>query len=214
MMTNVMPIISRLKGASLLVCVAVFALATPAMAHHPFGGIAPDTWVEGFLSGLGHPVIGPDHLVFTIVVGLLATRFKPAWVIPASFLAAALAGTGIHLMALDLPAPEFTISLSVLIFGALAVYGNRLSAVGVAILAALAGLFHGYAYGEAVVGAEMTPLLSYLIGFTMVQGAISTAAFWIIQQRTNPAQLTQRLRYAGLVVCGAGAAFLSSVVLG
>ena len=114
-------------------------------------------------------------------------------------------------MELDLPAPEFIISLSVLVFGVLAVYGNRLNIGFVLLLSVLAGLFHGYAYGEAIVGAEMTPLLSYLIGFTAVQGAIA-AAFWIIQQGIRPAQLAQRLRASGLIACDAGAAFLSSLV--
>ncbi|MEM9451495.1 MAG: HupE/UreJ family protein [Cyanobacteria bacterium P01_E01_bin.6] len=108
----------------------LLAFAAPAFAHHPFGGMTPNTWVQGFLSGVGHPVIGPDHLLFTIVIGLLATRLKPAWAIPLAFLAAALAGTGLHLMGLDLPAPEFSISLSVLIFGVLAVYGTRLNTGG------------------------------------------------------------------------------------
>ncbi len=214
MMNDLTTMIRKARVSIPLVCVTLLAFATPALAHHPFGGMMPNTWVQGFLSGLGHPVIGPDHLLFTIVIGLLATRLKPAWAIPAAFLAAALAGTGLHLMGLDLPAPEFTIALSVVIFGGLAVYGNRLNTGGVAVLTALAGLFHGYAYGEAVVGAEMTPLLAYLIGFTAVQGAIATGAFWIAQRSLNPTQHTQRLRYAGLIICGAGAAFLSSVVLG
>ncbi|MEO1403501.1 MAG: HupE/UreJ family protein [Cyanobacteria bacterium J06635_1] len=60
-----------------LVCLAVLTLSNPAFAHHPFGSTIPDSWVDGFLSDLGHPVIGPDHLVFTIIVGLLAIRLKP-----------------------------------------------------------------------------------------------------------------------------------------
>ena len=37
------------------------ALSLPAAAHHPMGGAMPATAMEGFLSGLGHPVIEPDH---------------------------------------------------------------------------------------------------------------------------------------------------------
>lgn len=59
----------------------LFTITAPALAHHPFGGTTPSTWIQGFLSGMGHPVIGPDHFVFTIVVGLLATRLKPAWAV-------------------------------------------------------------------------------------------------------------------------------------
>ncbi|MEM8612959.1 MAG: hypothetical protein AAGF93_13145 [Cyanobacteria bacterium P01_H01_bin.105] len=41
----------------------VFAIATPlftalpALAHHPLGGKTPSTFIECFLSRLGHPVI-------------------------------------------------------------------------------------------------------------------------------------------------------------
>lgn len=211
--TNASKIKTRLLVSSLSTVLLV-TLATPALAHHPFGGTTPNNWVQGFLSGVGHPVIGPDHLIFTIIVGLLATRFKPRWVVPAVFLAAAAIGTGAHLMMVDLPAPEFFISLSVLLFGGLAAYGRRLSMGGVAVLTLLSGLFHGYAYGEAVIGAEMTPLVSYLAGFTVMQGAIVGAACWLTQRQLNPARQLAWLRYSGLIACGAGGAFLSSLVLG
>lgn len=196
------------------ILVGLLAITSPALAHHPFGGATPTSWVQGFLSGLGHPVIGPDHFVFTIIVGLLAIRFKPAVVIPVTFLGAALAGTGIHLMELNLPAPEFFISLSVVLFGVIAAYGRQMNLTAVVLLSAMAGIFHGYAYGEAVVGAEMTPLLAYLTGFTLIQGAIMAAAFGIAQQLLSPVKRLAWLRYAGLVTCGAGGAFLSSLVLG
>ena len=42
----------------------------PASAHHAMGGKTPTTFAEGMLSGLGHPVIGADHLAFLIAVGV------------------------------------------------------------------------------------------------------------------------------------------------
>lgn len=192
----------------------IVAIAAPAFAHHPFGGTTPNTWMQGFLSGIGHPVVGPDHFVFTIVVGLLATRLKPIWTVPAAFLAAALVGTGLHLMELDLPAPELVISLSVLVFGVLAAYGRQLNVRTVVLLGAIAGIFHGYAYGEAIVGAEMTPLLSYLAGFTLIQGALIGTSAVIVQKLFSPASRLTWLRYAGFITCGAGGAFLSSLVIG
>src|SRR5215510_12231222 len=40
---------------------ALSLFATSAFAHHVMGGKTPSTFVEGLLSGVGHPVIGPDH---------------------------------------------------------------------------------------------------------------------------------------------------------
>jgi urease accessory protein len=31
------------------------------------------------------------------------------------------------------------------------------------------GVFHGYAYGESIVGAQRGPLMAYLVGFTIIQ---------------------------------------------
>jgi urease accessory protein len=37
---------------------------TAAFAHHVMGGETPSTFVDGLLSGIGHPIIGADHLAF------------------------------------------------------------------------------------------------------------------------------------------------------
>src|SRR5262245_6809064 len=43
----------------------------PAFAHHMMGGRTPATFGEGILSGLGHPIIGLDHLAAVVAVGCL-----------------------------------------------------------------------------------------------------------------------------------------------
>ena len=190
-------------------------VAAPAMAHHPFGGEAPQTLVQGLISGVGHPVLGLDHLAFVIAIGLIAAIARRGFTVPLSFLLAALVGTGLHLNGLDLPAPELVISASVLIFGILATMGRQLSTPVVVILAAIAGVFHGYAYGEAVVGAEPTPLVAYLIGFSLVQGAIALVAYLLSKRAVSKDQTTGfiSVRNAGFVVCGAGAAFLGNLLV-
>ncbi|MEL6603846.1 MAG: HupE/UreJ family protein [Cyanobacteria bacterium J06614_10] len=200
----------------LFVICGLLSLARPALAHHPLGGRLPTTAVEGFLSGVGHPVIGLDHLAFVIAAGLLAaTRPKGLW-IPVTFVVASLLGTGLHLQLIDLPAPEAVISASVLAFGCVLAVGKRLSLGSVLGLGAIAGLFHGYAYGEAVFGAESTPLVAYLVGFATVQMAIALIAFIVGRkmERTVAGLPSLNLRFAGFTLAGIGAAFLSGVFLG
>ncbi len=207
-------------------------ISEPAWAHHPFGGETPDSLVEGFLSGLGHPVIGLDHLVFVIATGLLALTHRQGLWIPGSFILATLIGTGMHLAELNLPAPETLISASVIAIGLTLAIRSQLGLISTIGLASGAGLFHGYAYGEAVVGAEVTPLISYLLGFALIQFLIALGAWGLghslIQipnlsddQKIPSADLPETsqspalgLRFAGFTICGAGAAFLSSVFLG
>lgn len=120
-------------------------------------GKTPSNLWEGFLSGVGHPVIGIDHLAFVVAVGLIAVGIPNGISIIASFLATVILGTGIHLLSIDLPLTEIAIALSVLVFGTMLALKQKLSVQFLSIFAAIAGIFHGYAYGEAIIGAEMTP---------------------------------------------------------
>lgn len=187
----------------------------PALAHHASGGETPDNAFEAFSSGLVHPVIGLDHLAFVVAAGLLAAVMGRGLVIPVAFVIASLAGTGIHLMSLDLPAPELFISASVLVFGILLAMKSQPNNAIVIGLAAIAGVFHGYAYGEAIVGAEMGPLVAYLVGFAFIQMAIALVAYWtgctVSKQAAEPSDIA--LRFAGFVICGVGGTFLSTLIV-
>lgn len=209
------PMIAKASAFGLILTAGLWLTASPALAHHPFGGETPSNAIQGFLSGLGHPVVGPDHLAFVIASGLLAAVIGHGLRIPLGFVLASLAGTGIHLMGMDLPAPELWISFSVLLFGVLLALKAKPNVLIVVALAALAGVFHGYAYGEAIVGAEMTPLMAYLLGFAGIQMAIATASFgfaeWLKAQSETAAMT---LRFAGFTIAGVGAAFLSGVIMG
>jgi urease accessory protein len=208
------PVIAALSSVTFFVTILVLVTAAPAWAHHPSGGMMPTTMIEGFLSGLGHPVVGLDHLAFVVTAGLLATAVGQGLVIPVSFVLASLLGTGLHLMALNLPAPELFISTSVLLFGGLLALKRRPHTSVIAGLALLAGLFHGYAYGEAVIGAEAAPLFSYLLGFAAVQMLIAVATYGLAKRLVDDAEAPLELRFAGFTLTGVGAAFLSGVVLG
>lgn len=203
----------QLAGAAAIVAAGTL-LAQPALAHHPFGGSTPDSPLAAFLSGLGHPVIGLDHLAFIIAAGLMAAAMGRGLSIPVSFVLASLLGTGVHLIGLALPVPELMISASVLGFGVLLALKRRPNHRVVTGLAAAAGLFHGYAYGEAIFGAQMGPLVAYLAGFAAIQTAIALGAYWIGRLATRIAEPRGLgLRFAGFVLCGVGATFVSTWLL-
>lgn len=197
-----------------IIWMGFFSSPQPALAHHALGGRIPANFFEGFLSGLAHPLIGLDHFAFVVAVGLLAAGQVRGALLPAGFVIAAMAGTGIHLLKLDLPATEVAIALSVIAFGAMLIWQNRPNWYVLASLAAIAGLFHGYAYGEAIVGAQMTPLVAYLLGFTLIQYGVALVAFVVGNALLTSNNQIPLLKLAGLAICSIGVVFLTSSMLG
>ncbi len=206
---------ARSLGAIAFSGLGFLMLAPAAFAHHPLGGRLPSNFFEGFLSGIAHPVIGLDHFVFVIAAGLLAALSRQGPMIPVAFVVAGLAGTGIHLQSLALPAPEFFIAASVLLFGVLLALKKSPNWKLVTGLGAIAGIFHGYAYGEAIVGADMTPMVAYLTGFTVIQLVLALGMSAVGRAMLKSHQMSGLpLRFAGFAICGVGFTFLSSVMLG
>ncbi|NEQ38343.1 MAG: HupE/UreJ family protein [Okeania sp. SIO3I5] len=207
-----------IRSILILTCTSLIFFSTikSAMAHHPMGGKTPANFWEGLLSGMGHPIIGIDHLAFVVAVGLIAAKIPNGILILASFLATAMLGTGIHLLSIDLPLTEIAIALSVVGFGAMLVLKPTLKTSLLIMFAGVAGIFHGYAYGEAIIGVEMTPLLAYLIGFTAVQFFIALLAMKCAELVSSywENQFFSLMRFLGLAISAIGVVFFTSAILG
>jgi urease accessory protein len=192
---------------------ANLVVVTPAFAHHVMGGKLPSTFVEGVLSGLGHPVIGLDHLAFLIAAGVVAGVAGLGLWMPMVFVAASIVGVGIHMQEVNLPAVELLIALSVVGIGLLlAGDWSKLGRGAWAAIFAVAGLFHGYAFGESIVGAEPAPLGAYLVGLALIQSAIAVGAAALTSRKAwTSSALAPRL--VGAVVLGVGIAAFAGQVL-
>jgi urease accessory protein len=71
----------------------------------------------------------------------------------------------------------------------------------------VAGLFHGWAYGGSIVGAEATPLTAYLIGFASIQAVIAIASMMATRALWQSSGAVP-LRIAGGAIAGFGLAFV------
>ena len=63
---------------TLFFLVILLILPKIVFAHHPLNGVMMENFNDGFLSGIGHPILGLDHLTFIIGIGLisyLSSRF-------------------------------------------------------------------------------------------------------------------------------------------
>ena len=149
---------------------AVVLIASPAFAHHPFGmgdSSALTAW-QGLISGIGHPLLGPDHLLFLLAIALIGLKRPLAWVVPLLAL-----GLGGSVLSQFIPLPdaiapwaEALVSLSLVAEGLIAL--TVLSPFWLCPLIAL----HGFLLGSTIVGAEATPLLTYFLGLLLGQGAL------------------------------------------
>lgn len=199
---------SFVRGAGILI--ALKALVTPALAHHVMDGKLPQTFMDGMLSGLGHPVIGPDHLAFIIAIGIAAALVPAGVGLIGAFIAASTAGVLVHLGAVDLPMSEALVAGSVILAGALVAAGRSASSGRWLALAVLAGLAHGYAFGESIVGAEQTVLGAYLVGIALVAGVIAVGLMTVTKALVIPSDRSVvQLRTAGAVLACVGLVMLA-----
>jgi urease accessory protein len=183
-----------------------------ALAHHSMGGKLPATFLDGFLSGVAHPVIGLDHLAMTLLIGAYCGTTRQGLKPLLAFVAAGLLGCLLHVARWDLPRAETGVAASLIIAGLVACAAlTPRSALVVSVLGA-AGVLHGYAYGESIVGAEATPLVAYLLGLSTVQAALGTAMWRIARPVSGEALQPGRLmllRLLGVASAVIGAAALA-----
>jgi urease accessory protein len=184
----------------------------PAFAHHLMGGHTPPTFGEGILSGLGHPIIGLDHLAAVVAVGCLAAAHRAAYALTVAFVLAMIGGVALHLHGATVPA-EILVALSVIALGALMLRHRQMPAGAALILFAVVGVIHGYALGESIYGAEATPLYAYLLGLAVIQSAIALAAAKVTRGLTQRSFDLSTLRLVGAGITGIGLAVLVQQVI-
>jgi urease accessory protein len=160
--------------------------------------------MQGLLSGFGHPVIGIDHFAAIVGIGILAALAGRSAAAVLAFSVAVIAGVGLHLAEVGLPASELLVGLTTLLIGALVILRRSMSAGSTMLLFAVAGLVHGYALGESIVGAEASPLMAYLLGLLVIQSAIGVSVYAAVRALGFwPARVTG-LTVVGVLVALAG----------
>ena len=148
-----------------------------ALAHHFMDNALPTTPFEGLLSGLGHPIIGLDHLAFLVATGFfLALMPRGSWGI-AAVIGGSLTGAALHLAGIALPGSEAGVALSVILIGGLVIARRSIDFDWLMGGIAIASVLHGHAYAEAIFGAAPLPTLAYLAGFSLSQLGIVSAAY-------------------------------------
>jgi len=193
---------------------AILAMsAEPAFAHHLMGGHTPSTFLEGMLSGLGHPVIGIDHFAAVVAIGCLAAAHRAGVAHAVGFVLAMMAGVAVHLHGATVPAAELLVALSVIVLGAILLRTPQLPVSAALGLFVLVGLTHGYALGESIYGAEPAPLYAYLLGLAVIQSVVALGAMTIARSVTRRSGELLTLRLIGAGIAGVGLAVLMQQII-
>jgi urease accessory protein len=186
--------------------------AGPAAAHHPTGGTAPDGALEGLLSGLAHPLLGIDHAAFLIAVAMLAFVALPAWRIAVALVAGVAAGAWLASGGVAVPAVEAGVAASLVGVGLLLALGRGRAAVGlIGVAAMVAGVWHGQALGESIVGADRSVVGAYLLGLVIVQTLLCGVVAGVgrlVREAVSGVRLAGAMRASGVAVGVFGAARL------
>lgn len=177
--------------------------AAPALAHHPLDGMPMQTVWHGILSGIGHPVLGFDHLFFVVAMGAVAAISGIGWRGILSYIGAMLAGCLIISFGHSLPVQEVVVTLSLVCIGLMIASQRQVPGILLTAIFAGFGLFHGAAFGGTIAtqeaGASMGVLTGYLAGLGVIQIAIALAAATAVKKMSP-----MRTRLGGAMIAGAG----------
>src|SRR5579862_4241679 len=118
-----------LLASIIILCTGSIASAHPQLAPHSHG--------EGLQAGLLHPLLGIDHLLAMIAIGILAARMggRAIWLVPSTFVACMTIGGIAGMTGKVLQGPETVIAASVLVLG-LAAASRKDLPLGVLLVAA------------------------------------------------------------------------------
>ncbi len=131
-----------------------------AFAHMIIGRV-------GFFDGLTHPVLGLDHLLAMVSVGIISAQIggRAIWTVPSAFVALMIIGGifGFSLIVDNFYFVEIGIIVSVILLGLAISVEKKIPTNLIIIFVGLFGLFHGIAHGLEIPAAA-SPLL-FILGF-------------------------------------------------
>lgn len=185
-----------MKKPSLLLAVLLLA-PTLAHAHTGIGG------TSGFAHGFEHPLLGLDHLLAMIAVGLWAAQIggRALWAVPLTFVSVMAVGGSLGLAGVPVPFVEQGIATSVLLLGLLIALAVRMPLAFSIPLVGLFAICHGHAHGAEM--PETASGLAYAAGFMLATAALHSVGIGlgIAIQRGTSAPV---IRFAGAAIAAAG----------
>lgn len=185
---------------SLPAVLVVFLLAPSPASAHVIGG-------NGFASGITHPLLGLDHLLAMIAVGIIAVQSggRAVWSVPLAFVSAMILGGILGMAGVQLPFVETGIAFSLLVFGSLIAVSKKLPTSLAIVCVSLFALFHGHAHGTEMTAAS-NPVL-FTTGFILSTAALHSAGILAGLSAKRASFSLYVLKASGVAMSVAGVVF-------
>jgi urease accessory protein len=185
--------------------VSLFFLLLPGFAYAHEGASLP---YGSYIAGLTHPVLGLDHFLAMVSVGILSAQIggRAIWTVPATFVGVMAFGGLLGFIDVGLTAIEAGIAISVLALG-IAIAVDRKLPISLAMtVVGFFAIFHGYAHG-----AEMPTVansVTYAAGFLTGTSALHLFGVLIGDTARRYTIGYTILRITGACIAGVGTLFL------
>ncbi|WP_052184994.1 HupE/UreJ family protein [Methylotenera sp. N17] len=177
-----------------------FALA------HPGHGLT-----HGFTAGLLHPLLGWDHLLMMLAVGVWAANVggKARWQLPLTFVCTMLLGALLGMAGIAIGGVESTIAAGLIALGVVLMTRFAIHRELQLLFTALFALMHGLAHGTELYQDKMANMALPLLGMLIATAGLHGLGYVLGMQRHRLLTLSQSL-LAGLML-GLGANLLLTV---
>lgn len=188
-----------------LVLAASLLWAPSALAHIQQGQAV------GFVTGLGHPWSGLDHVLAMIAVGLWGAQLgNPAlWLLPVTFPMVMALGAMLGFLGIPLPGIEIGIAVSAILLGGMVLGEVQPKPVIAAVLVGFFAIFHGHAHGTELPAGQSGML--YSMGFVIATGCLHGIGIAVGLIHRWPAGKLA-IRGAGALIASMGFVFLWQAV--
>ncbi len=195
--------VCRTREIGALILALCVSILVPEIAlAHTEGGIT-----GGFVSGFTHPILGWDHVVAMVAVGLWGAFLgAPAiWLLPVVFPLVMAFGAALGVIGVPIPAVEIGIAGSAVVLGLLIVLAVRLPLWLAGVIVGVFAIFHGYAHGIEL--PEAANPFAYGVGFVTATGLLHLIgiAFGLLIRWPMG---TYAVRAGGAVISAVGCVYL------
>lgn len=198
----------KIRLSSGLLAAPMAVVPAMAFAHTGVGE------ASGFVHGFAHPVLGLDHILAMVLVGIFAWQLggRALWLVPGTFVLVMALGGGLGVAGVEVPFVETGIALSVVVLGAAVAFGVNAPVAAGMVLVGLFAIFHGHAHGAEM--PEDAGGAAYAAGFMLATALLHAAglAIGLLIGRAGQRYGRAVLRAAGGLAAAAGLGILAGVI--